>query len=93
MARSFTHCTIDHILVVAQWNVGGIIRYNQILLVGGLITEKGNKLHDQNYIDQIKEFDIVLLSETHVGYETTVDVENCLKYPVPLLYLRIKNIK
>jgi hypothetical protein len=27
--------------------------------VGGLITEKGNKLHDQNFIDQIKEFDIV----------------------------------
>ena len=49
--------------------------------VGGLITEKGNKLHDQNFIDQIKEFDIVLLSETHVGYETTVDVENFFYYP------------
>jgi hypothetical protein len=31
------------------------------------IKEKGNKLHDQNFIDQIKEFDIVLLSEAHVG--------------------------
>ena len=49
--------------------------------VGGLITEKGNKLQDQNFIDQIKESDIALLSEIHVGYETTVDVENFFYYP------------
>jgi hypothetical protein len=24
--------------------------------VGGLITEKGNKLHDQNFIDQITKY-------------------------------------
>jgi hypothetical protein len=45
------------------------------------LSEKGNKLHDQNFIYQIKDFDIVLLSETHVGYETTVDVENFFYYP------------
>jgi hypothetical protein len=47
---------------------------------GRLITEKGNKLHDENFIDQIKEFD--RLSETHVGYERTVDVEHCFYYPL-----------
>jgi hypothetical protein len=59
-----------NIIPFCSWNAGRLIR------------EKGNKLHDENFIEQIKECDIVLLSETHVGYETTVDVENCFYYPL-----------
>jgi hypothetical protein len=36
--------------------------------------------YGEDWGTKLKEFDIVLLSETHVGYETTVDVENFFYY-------------
>ena len=49
--------------------------------VGGLISNDNNKVQDSSFVNQIKDFDIVLLTETHVGYDTTVDIDNFLYYP------------
>ena len=40
-----------------------------------------NKLHDKSFLDEIKPSDIVLLTETHVGYDTIVDIEEFNYYP------------
>jgi hypothetical protein len=42
---------------------------------------KHNKLHDKSFLDEIKPSDIVLLTETHVGYDTIVDIEEFNYYP------------
>jgi hypothetical protein len=37
--------------------------------VGGLLSEHNNKTIDGNFISELIENNIVLLTETHVGYE------------------------
>lgn len=49
--------------------------------VGGLISEQYNKLQDPNFIKEIDNFDIVLLTETHLGYETHVSIDKFIYYP------------
>jgi hypothetical protein len=50
--------------------------------VGGMITEGTNKCMENKFIEQIKNFDIVLLTETHIGYSTNITVNNFSYYPV-----------
>jgi hypothetical protein len=38
------------------------------------------KSKDKAFIDQIKNFDIILLSETHIGYDTNINIEGFLYY-------------
>lgn len=48
--------------------------------VGGMISDKVNKASDRLFVDTIKEYDIVLLVETHIGYNTYIDIEGFQYY-------------
>lgn len=48
--------------------------------MGGLFSEHHNKLSDQYFISQINKYDLVLLTETHVGYDTKVELDNFFYY-------------
>jgi hypothetical protein len=49
--------------------------------VGGLIKDGKHKLNDHSFLTQIKIYDIVLLSETHIGYDTAVESDKFLLAP------------
>jgi hypothetical protein len=38
-----------------------------------MVTATLEKSKDKAFIDQIKNFDIILLSETHIGYDTNIN--------------------
>ena len=42
------------------------------LNVGGLKNKEGSKLKDLFFIKKINKYDIVLLAETHIGYESNI---------------------
>lgn len=48
------------------WNVGGL----------------HDKLEDDLFLSEIKQHDIVMLAETHVGYDKRVSVEGFHYFPV-----------
>ena len=50
--------------------------------VGGLKSISTNKFHDPLFRREIKNFDIVLLTETHLRYNTYICVEDFSYYPV-----------
>lgn len=50
--------------------------------VGGLISKSYNKIQDENFIKEIKDYDIVLLTETHLGYNSQINIENFKYYPI-----------
>lgn len=54
---------IDTCLNICAWNVEG------------MVTATLEKSKDKAFIDQIKNFDIILLSETHIGYDTNINIE------------------
>jgi hypothetical protein len=62
--------TVDINLNICTWNVGGII------------SDGVNKFTDKTFTNQIIEFDIVLLTETHLGYNTSIELEGFSYYPV-----------
>ena len=41
-----------------------------------------NKVTDSLFLKEIRSYDIVMLTETHVGYSTTVNIEGFNYYPV-----------
>lgn len=43
--------------------------------VGGLIIKSYNKIQDENFIKEIKDYDIVLLRETHLDYNSQINIE------------------
>ena len=49
--------------------------------VGGLIKDGKNKLNDHSFLTQINRYDIVLLSETHIGYDSAVESDKFYYYP------------
>lgn len=49
--------------------------------VGGLISENHDKTKDPLFIKHINEFDLILLTEIHLGYENIVDIEGFFYYP------------
>jgi hypothetical protein len=56
---------------ICSWNVGGLISVSICSWnVGGLISNHHNKTIDPLLIKQIQNCDMVLLTETHVGYTT-----------------------
>ena len=57
-------------LNICTWNVGGIT------------SDNINKSTDKLFIDHVKNHDLVLLTETHVGYDTHIDIENFVYYPI-----------
>lgn len=50
--------------------------------VGGMISDGFNKSTDKLFIDQTKNDDLVLLTETHIGYNTTIEITDFTYYPV-----------
>lgn len=60
----------SHNLTFCVWNVGGLISKNY------------NKIQDNNFINQINTYDIILLCETHIGYGTPVNIEGYNYFPV-----------
>ena len=49
--------------------------------VGGLISEKYNKTIDPDFLSQFDNEDIVLLTETHVGYNNILTFDHFNYYP------------
>lgn len=62
--------SLDTCLNICTWNVGG------------MISDGINKSTDKLFIDQIKNYDLVLLTETHIGYNTTIEITDFTYYPV-----------
>jgi len=50
--------------------------------IGGLYTHNTNKSDDVHFIKEIQNYDIVILAETHIGYNTPVVIENFNYFPV-----------
>ena len=50
--------------------------------IGGLFTKNINKTNDTHFLKEIQDYDIVILAETHVGYDTSVVIENFNYFPV-----------
>ncbi|VDI02521.1 Hypothetical predicted protein [Mytilus galloprovincialis] len=50
-------------LKICYWNIGGINTHNM------------NKLEDHLFVQEIKEYDVVILAETHIGYDVNLHVE------------------
>ncbi|CAG2199948.1 unnamed protein product [Mytilus edulis] len=49
--------------------------------VGGLLSEHHDKSNDKNFLSELAQNDLVLLTETHVGYENHLKFDNFLYYP------------
>ena len=68
---------------ICSWSVGGLISVSICSWnVGGLISDHHNKTIDPLFIKQIQNCDMVLLTETHVGYNTPVNIDGFLYYPL-----------
>ena len=52
------------------WNIGGINEHGT------------NKLDDHFFIKEIQEYDVVILAETHIGYNIPVIIEHFTYFPV-----------
>lgn len=50
--------------------------------IGGLNTHHVNKLNDENFLREIHDYDVIILAETHVGYNTTIVTEQFDYFPV-----------
>jgi len=50
--------------------------------VGGLISKSYNKLRDQFFQKEINRYDIILLVETHLGYDTQISIEGYKYFPI-----------
>lgn len=62
--------SLDTCLNICTWNVGG------------MISDGINKSTDKLAINQIKNYDLVLLTETHIGYNTNIEITDLTYYPV-----------
>ena len=67
-------------LSICSWNVGG------------LISENHNKTKDPLFINHIKEYDLILLTETHLGYENIVDIAVTVFFTTPSVEKSLKTI-
>lgn len=47
-----------------------------------MISDGINKSTDKLFINQIKIYDLVLLTETHIGYNTNIEITDFTYYPV-----------
>ena len=50
--------------------------------VGGYISKDYNKLTDRTFLEEIVKYEIILLTETHIGYNTSVNIDGYLYYPI-----------
>lgn len=50
--------------------------------VGGLVSKSYNKLKDVSFIQEIMPYDLVFLSETHIGYDKSVNLEGFQYIPL-----------
>ena len=57
-------------LNICSWNVGGMKTNNQ------------DKTMEKDFLEQVKNYDIVLLTETHVGYNNILNIDNFHYFPV-----------
>ncbi len=50
--------------------------------IGGAYTQGINKLDDKLFLQEIEEYDLVILAETHVGNSINFNIPGCSYYPV-----------
>lgn len=50
--------------------------------VGGLVSKTYNKLKDEHFIQELMPYDLVFLSETHIGYDCNIHIEGFQYIPV-----------
>lgn len=50
--------------------------------IGGIFTQGENKLNDKLFLKEIKDYDLIILSETHVGYNTYLFIDGFTYFPV-----------
>ena len=50
--------------------------------VGGLISNTQSKLDDPLFVETINKYDIILLTETHLGYNTIINLPGYHFYPI-----------
>ena len=50
--------------------------------IGGLISKHQDKTKDPFFLQEIKSYDVVLLTETHVGYSALINIDGFNYYPV-----------
>lgn len=50
--------------------------------IGGLNTHKLNKIEDNSFIKEIQQYDVVILAETHIGYNSPIVIEHFNYFPV-----------
>ena len=55
---------------VCHWNVGGIFTHGE------------NKLNDKLFLKEVQNHDLIILSETHVGYNTDLHIDGFTYFPV-----------
>ena len=55
---------------ICYWNIGGVNTHNM------------NKLKDENFVQEIQNFDIVILAETHIGYDTDINIDGFNYFPL-----------
>ena len=68
-----------------SYNKGSIIKNNVKICywnIGGLNTNGINKLHDDAFIHEIQSYDIIILAETHIGYNTIVNIDGFNYFPL-----------
>ena len=69
MTKTSATCTLSN-LSFCVWNVGG------------LISKIHNKLQDPLFIQTINKYDIIMLTETHLGYDAQVNLSGYKYFPV-----------
>ena len=70
---------------MSSYNKGSIIKNNVKICywnIGGLNTNGINKLHDDAFIHEIQSYDIIILAETHIGYNTIVNIDGFNYFPL-----------
>ena len=65
---------------LCYWNKGGIHNHNT------------NKFNDDSFINEIKDYDVVILAETHVGYQTSIALENYTYFLYVVIYQTMEDL-
>ncbi|VDI19713.1 Hypothetical predicted protein [Mytilus galloprovincialis] len=60
----------------------GSITNCSISYIGGLISKKFDKTLDPLFIQEIVKYEVILLTETHLGHNTSVNIDGYRYYPV-----------
>ncbi|CAC5355916.1 unnamed protein product [Mytilus coruscus] len=70
LIKGITNRTFISNITICTWNIGGLISANL------------NKLTDSNFLNNITAYDIVLLTETHIGKDVNIVLPGYKYFPV-----------